>query len=45
MRVLFLVVVVLLVLALGGLEVIASHRLVDGDLPSNIPMPRTWYWK
>ena len=43
MRVFFLVVVALLILALGGLEVIASHRLVDGDLPSNIPMSRMWY--
>jgi hypothetical protein len=45
MRVLFLVVVALLVLAFGGLEVIESHRLVDGDPPSTIPMSRTWYWK
>ena len=45
MRVFFLVVVALLVLALGGLEVIASHRLVDGDPPSTIPMSRTWSWK
>jgi type VI protein secretion system component VasF len=45
MRVFFLVVVALLVLAFGGLEVIESHRLVDGDPPSNIPMSRTWYWK
>jgi hypothetical protein len=45
MRVIFLVVVALLVLAFGGLEVIESHRLVDGDPPSNIPMSRTWYWK
>jgi hypothetical protein len=43
MRVFFLVVVALLLLALGGFEVIASHRLVDGDLPSNIPMSRMWY--
>ena len=40
MRVFVLVVVTLLLLALGGLEVIASHRLVDGDLPTNIPMLR-----
>jgi len=45
MRIIFLVVVALLVLAFGGLEVIESHRLVDSDLPSNIPMLRTWYWK
>ena len=44
MRVFFLIVVALLVLALGGLEVVESHRLlVAGD--SNIPMSRTWYWK
>jgi len=46
MRVFFLIVVALLVLALGGLEVVESHRLlVAGDPPSNIPMSRTWYWK
>lgn len=45
MHVFFLVVVALLVLAFGGLEVIESHRLVDADPPSNIPMSRTWYWK
>lgn len=45
MRVLLLVVVALLVLALGGFEVIESHRLVDGDSPSNTPMSPTWYWK
>jgi hypothetical protein len=43
MRVFFLVVVALSLLALGGLEVIASHRLVNGDLPSNISMSRMWY--
>ena len=43
MRVFVLVVVTLLLLALGGLEVIASHRLVDGDLPTNIPMLRMWH--
>jgi len=45
MRVFFLVVVALLVLAFGGLEVIESHRLVDGDPPSNIPMSCTGNWK
>jgi len=45
MRVFFLVVVALLVLTLGGLEVIESHRLVADDPPSNIPMSRTWNWK
>jgi len=45
MRVFFLIVVALLVLALGGLEIVESHRLVVGDPPSNIPMSRTWYWK
>jgi len=45
MRVFLLVVVALLVLALGGFEVIESHRLVDGDSPSNTPMSPTWYWK
>ena len=45
-NVFFLVVVGVLVLALGGLEVIASHRLVDGGHPpSNIPISRPWYWK
>jgi len=41
MRVFFLIVVALLVLALGGLEVVESHRLVASDLP----MSHTWYWK
>ncbi len=45
MRVFFLIVVALLVLALGGLEVVESYRLVASDPPSNIPMSRTWYWK
>jgi len=45
MRVFFLIVVALLVLALGGLEVVESHRLVAGDPPSNVPMSGTWYWK
>ncbi len=45
MRVFLLVVVALLVLTLGGLEVIESHRMVAGDPPSNTPMSPTWYWK
>jgi hypothetical protein len=46
MNVFFLVVVGVLVLVLGGLEVVASHRALDGgDSPSNIPMSRPWYWK
>jgi hypothetical protein len=32
MRVVFLIVVALLVLTLGGLEVIASHRIVSAEL-------------
>jgi len=36
MRVVFLIVVALVVLALGGLEVIASHRL-----PAAGPLPNT----
>ena len=45
MRVFFLIVVALLVLALGGLEVVESHRPVAGDPLSNTPMSHTWYWK
>jgi hypothetical protein len=46
MNVFFLVVVGVLVLVLGGLEVVASHRVLDGgDPPSNIQMSRPWYWK
>ena len=46
MNVFFLVGIVLLALVLGGLEVIASHRLMDGDLPSDIPMSRPeQHWK
>jgi hypothetical protein len=46
MNVFFLVVVGVLALVLGGLEVVASHRVLDGgDPPSNIQMLRPWYWK
>jgi hypothetical protein len=46
MNVFFLVVVGVLVLVLGGLEVVASHRLLDGgDQASSTPVSRPWYWK
>ena len=41
---LMLVVIMLLILALGGLEAIASRLPVAKPLP-NSPVSETWYWR
>ncbi len=43
MRVVFLIVVALLVLTLGGLEVIASHRLSVADRLPNTSVSTPWH--
>ena len=45
MRVVFLIVVALLVLTLGGLEVIASHRLPVADPLPNTSVSTPWHWR
>jgi len=45
MRVVFLIVVALLVLTLGGLEVIASHRLPVVDPLPNTSVSTPWHWR
>ncbi len=44
MRVVFLIVVALLVLTLGGLEVIASRRLPVADPLPNTAVSTSWHW-
>lgn len=45
MRVFLLVVVALLILALGGLEVVASRHLTVGDSLSNAPVSTPGLWR
>jgi type VI protein secretion system component VasF len=45
MRVVFLIVVALLVLTLGGLEVIASRRLPVADPLPNAAVSTSWHWR
>src|SRR5262245_34539648 len=45
MRVVFLIVVALLVLTLGGLEVIASRRLPVADPLPNDAVSTSWHWR
>ncbi len=45
MRVVFLIVVALLILTLGGLEVIASHRLPVADPLPNTAVSTPWHWR
>ncbi len=45
MRAVFLIVVALLILTLGGLEVIASRRLPVADPLPNTAVSTSWHWR